>query len=386
MSPDPRRELRRLQDSPVFKTYTELRRMSMCYGMMDAKLAELQDAVRRVRCSGPARWSSYDVIESETMEVCQLLADFLSRMYSCKNLASVMAKRHGVDREFRALKHDGLGFEASVVVNLRNYVVHVDMMPLEVDPGTGAVVFTRRCGSDQMWSLHPTGYKIEPVYFGEFKIPAASNIQGYAISSNIQSLHTIGKERLSKYARNFKRLSFREKAICDEVEKLTGRRGKVVLDPSLLLDFNDWDKLTTHNIVKKKYILTYFLHEESSDPEFKKKVQQFAQRQGLELVDMFDIAFSPVNFLNAIKHAECILAASFHAVAFSILFQKTFYALKTNDGKDIRYINLMDALGIDRLIESNTLPTLCPTAIDYEKVNNKLKELRIDSLEYLKTL
>ena len=131
-------------------------------------------------------------------------------------------------------------------------------------------------GSDQMWSLHPTGYKIEPVYFGEFKIPATSNIQGYAISSNIQSLHTIGKERLSKYARNFKRLSFREKAICDEVEKLTGCRGKVVLDPSLLLDFEAWDKLTTHNIVKKKYILTYFLHEESSDPEFKKKVQQFA--------------------------------------------------------------------------------------------------------------
>ena len=146
MSPDPRRELRRLQDSPVFKTYTELRRMSMCYGMMDAKLAELQDAVRRVRCSGPARWSRYDVIESETMEVCQLLADFLSRMYSCKNLASIMAKRHGVDREFRTLKHDGLGFEASVVVNLRNYVVHVDMMPLEIDVRDGRILFTGSSG------------------------------------------------------------------------------------------------------------------------------------------------------------------------------------------------------------------------------------------------
>ena len=163
-------------------------------------------------------------------------------------------------------------------------------------------------------------------------------------------------------------------------------RGKVVLDPSLLLDYNDWNKLTTHNIVNKKYILTYFLHEESSDPEFKKKVQLFAQRKGLELVDMFDIAFSPVNFLNAIKHAECILATSFHAVAFSILFQKTFYALKTNDGKDIRYINLMGALGINRLTDSNALSTLCPTAIDYEMVNNKLKELRIDSLEYLKNI
>ena len=152
MSQDPRRELRRLQDSPVFKTYAELRRMSMCYGMMDAKLGELQAAVRRVRCSGPARWSSYDVIESETMEVCQLLADFLSRMYSCKNLAAVCAKRHGIDPRFRALKHDMLGFEASVMVNLRNYVVHVDMMPLEIDTVSGRVVFSRRCRGDEMWS------------------------------------------------------------------------------------------------------------------------------------------------------------------------------------------------------------------------------------------
>lgn len=305
----------------------------------------------------PVRW---DIIK-QGLTRPRLMAGYLLKVFP---------ERYKRAKEYNAFREKYL--------NCSRKIKKGEDMPQDID------VFL--IGSDQMWSLHPTGYKVEPVYFGEFKIPATSNIQGYAISSNIQSLHTIGKEQLSKYARNFKRLSFREKAICDEVEKLTGCRGKVVLDPSLLLDFKDWDKLTTHNIVKKKYILTYFLHEESSDPEFKKKVQQFAQRQGLELVDMFDIAFSPVNFLNAIKHAECILAASFHAVAFSLLFQKTFYALKTNDGKDIRYIDLMDALGIDRLIESDALPALCPTAIDYEKVNNKLKELRIDSLEYLKTL
>lgn len=46
----------------------------------------------------------------------------------------------------------------------------------------------------------------------------------------------------------------------------------------------------------------------------------------------------------------------------------------------------MGALGINRLTDSNALSTLCPTAIDYEMVNNKLKELRIDSLEYLKNI
>lgn len=241
-------------------------------------------------------------------------------------------------------------------------------------------------GSDQMWSLHPTGYKLEPVFFGDFSVPSNSSIQGYAISSNFQSLHTIGAEQLSKYVRNFKRLSFREKAIRDEVEKLTGCKGEVVLDPSLLLSRADWDRLVTKKMVRKRYVLTYFLHEESSNPEFKKEVERFAQQQGLDLVDMFDVAFSPISFLNAVKYADYVLAASFHAVAFSILFNKTFYAIKTDDGKDIRYINLMEALGINRLITAKELSSLRPTTIDYKSVNEKLNELRKDSLEFLRAL
>ena len=158
MSQDPCRELRRLQESPAFRTYEELRRMCLCYSMMDSKLAELRSAVRNARANAPTHWSRYETIEAETMEMCQLLADFLSRMYACKNLASVCAKRHGVDPAFRSLKHAMLGFEVSVMVNLRNYVVHVDMLPLEIDVSTGAVVFTRRCRGDGIWSLPQKRY------------------------------------------------------------------------------------------------------------------------------------------------------------------------------------------------------------------------------------
>lgn len=152
MSSDPRRELRRLQESPVFRTYEELRRMCLCYSMMDSKLAELRDAVREVGTHPDSYWDRYETIEAETVRMCQLLSDFLSRMYSCKNLASVCAKRHGVDPAFKTLKHSMLGFEASVMVNLRNYVVHVDMMPLEIDRSTGSVVLTRRCRGDEIWN------------------------------------------------------------------------------------------------------------------------------------------------------------------------------------------------------------------------------------------
>lgn len=263
-------------------------------------------------------------------------------------------------------------------LNCTKPIFQREQIPLDFD--------TYLIGSDQMWSLHPTGYKIEPIYYGEFKISEDSTIQGYAISSNLKSLHTIGQKALSKYIKNFKRISFREKKIRDEVQLLTGVMGEVVLDPTLLLGLSDWDKLTTSNICREKYVLTYFLHEESSDLDFKNKVQEFAYVNNLKLIDIFDIAFSPVIFLNAIKYAECVLATSFHAVAFSILFHKTFYALRTNDGKDVRYINLLEELGLNRLTSTEDLRFLKLTPINYDDIDYKLNELRLSSIDFLKGL
>lgn len=156
MASEPAVELGRIRKSNSFRTYQDLRRMSMCYGMMDAKLEELISSLASFRRSFRGRPSFTD-IEEGTMGLCQTLADFLSRMYACKNLAAMVAKRCGVDREFRELKHSVLGFEAALMVNLRNYVVHVDMMPLEAD-ATGTVRFTRRCVTDGIWGVEQRRY------------------------------------------------------------------------------------------------------------------------------------------------------------------------------------------------------------------------------------
>ena len=136
-----------------------------------------------------------------------------------------------------------------------------------------------------------------------------------------------------------------------------------------------------------KYLLTYFLHEGSDNLYFKTIVEAYARRIDCKVIDMFDIAFSPLTFLSAIKNATGILATSFHAVAFSILFKKQFYALKTTDGKDIRYINLLDVLGIpQRVIELDELLTINDSPIDYRNVDERLDRLRTESIEYLKKL
>lgn len=157
MFSDPIEELRRLRDSAAFRTYEDVRRMHLCHSAMESKLDELRRAVSTARSLSRYQ-PSYDADEARTIHICQLLADFLSRMYSCKNLAAVCAKRHGFDREFRELKHRVLGYEVSVMVCLRNYVVHVDMLPVEQDAASGLMVFTRRCRSDDMWNVSQKRY------------------------------------------------------------------------------------------------------------------------------------------------------------------------------------------------------------------------------------
>lgn len=242
-------------------------------------------------------------------------------------------------------------------------------------------------GSDQMWSLHPTNNIIEPVFFGDFPTSPGSSIQGYAISSNIQSLHTIGEEYLEKTIKRFKRLSFRESIVRDEVERMTHVHGEVVLDPSLLLNFEDWDKLTTEPPVKEPYLLTYFLSENTDNERFRSKVDYFAKENGLKAIDVFEFAYSPIAFLNAIKYASVVFAASFHATAFSVLFKKTFYSFRSSDGRDIRYINLLNAINMsDRIISTDVIDTLNISEPNYKDTGRLLNQLRNHSEQYLKSL
>lgn len=155
MSRDNQTDLKRLRESNVFKAYSDLRAMCMYYDMMVGKYSELMCLIGRIRGRGDAHWRRYGNIESDTMELSQTLFDFLSRMYFCKNYSSMCAKRYGFDDAFRALKKQTFAEDASILINLRNYMVHVDMSPLEIDTDpsrTSALRFTARCRSNDIWS------------------------------------------------------------------------------------------------------------------------------------------------------------------------------------------------------------------------------------------
>ena len=205
-------------------------------------------------------------------------------------------------------------------------------------------------GSDQLWSIQCLGYNIEPAYFGEFPHSQDSRVCSYAISSNIQSLETIGKEKLGQYLKNFNILSVREETIAAYILQATGFKARIDIDPTLLVDSTVWEAITPRLRVRGEYVLTYFLL-----PEQRKYAAAFARRLGLRLIEVGKVAMSPTDFLAYVKHATYIIGGSFHIAVFSIVFQKNFFIIKKNNGFDVRSASLLHNLHLENRITQHDL-------------------------------
>ena len=66
------------------------------------------------------------------------------------------------------------------------------------------------------------------------------------------------KELYRKLLQRFSHISVREQSGVDLVRRLSDRNASLVLDPTLLLDEKDWDRIaTSRRLVNEKYILCY---------------------------------------------------------------------------------------------------------------------------------
>lgn len=241
-------------------------------------------------------------------------------------------------------------------------------------------------GSDQVWANYCTN-GIDKIFYGSFP-HKNTRVIGYAISSNIASLEETGTKSIKELCNNFQALSFREEEIKEYLEESIGINSQIVLDPTLLLNNCDWEQLINDKEIKyidKKYILTFFLNHEFNLEHLYKNIELFAQKEQCEIIELSDAARTPIEFINWIKNAKYIITSSFHTIVFSIIFKKDFYAIKTNNGKDIRYINLLNKLELqERIINYNELNTTNCISINYNNVETILENERKFSIDFLR--
>lgn len=257
------------------------------------------------------------------------------------------------------------------------------------------------CGSDQIWN--PKWYCKE--YFLNF-VPNEKLKIAYSAS--------IGRDKLSRDEELYikpliKRLNFisvRENNAKELIKGITDKDLFVTLDPTLLLNKSEWDKVQISPYINKPYIFVYLLGENDANKKYIKKIATDLNMKviyipytklrynkhddKLNTININDVG--PAEFVGLIKNAEIIITDSFHGCVFSIIYQKKFWCLKRNidtekESMNSRIYTLFENLEIgNRFIDKNNIHIKNKffSEIEYEGVNKNLNELKRNSLNFLK--
>lgn len=247
-------------------------------------------------------------------------------------------------------------------------------------------------GSDQIWNTFSNNGK-EPGYYLDFG-SARTKRFSYAASLATNSIKDECKGFMKEKLAEFSSISVREKTGASLLADLGISNVSVVLDPVFLLDKNDWQQLSSkgnlYDLSSESYILVYdFLGNDDNMISF---VKAYAKEKSLKIVSINDFSergyadininnAGPLEFLALINNAACVIASSFHATAFSVIFQKEFYtfSLKGHHNSS-RMLDFLSSLGL----QDRMNPTLIQAStINWVKISFALDKKKNESYTFL---
>ncbi|MDU2674036.1 MAG: polysaccharide pyruvyl transferase family protein [Clostridium sp.] len=239
-------------------------------------------------------------------------------------------------------------------------------------------------GSDQVWN--DTDFNKNDVeYFLLDKVDGEKIIAlspSFGKDSILYDNREIFIRNLSKY----KSISCREEAGAQLITKLTARNCKVLVDPTMALSKDEWEKIERQPLwlTSDNFATCYFL---GGIDKYKDNIEKECAKNYITVIDILnkrniEYTTSPEEFLYLIHKSNIVYTDSFHACVFSIIYDKRFVIYhRSNQESEMesRISTLLCMFGINH--------------IEYGKVydpskflnkENTLKEKREELIEYVK--
>lgn len=246
-------------------------------------------------------------------------------------------------------------------------------------------------GSDQIWNSS-TMY-VDPMYYLRFA-PAEKRI-AFAPSFGRDFVAEYNKKKMSKWISDFAYLSVREDSGVRLIKELTGRDAIHLIDPTLMVKGETWKNTLNLQNKQKNYILTYFLDKPSESA--RKAIAELKETLKCEVIAIpyqFDdmsycdkvVPTGPIEFLDLINNAKCVLTDSFHGTAFSINLHTPFYVFGRNYGtahsQNSRIESILKMMNmLDRFEQKDIVGQL--KAINFEVSEQILSDERNKSRNYI---
>lgn len=246
-------------------------------------------------------------------------------------------------------------------------------------------------GSDQIWSAQ--WFITNRLWFLRF-CPRDKRV-AWMPSFGGKYLAEYNQSTYAKYTSEYAYLSVREESGSKILEDLLHTSVPALGDPVFLLNADQWRKISAGRKQETPYILMFFL--DKPEPVALKQAKLFQATTGYPIV-YFSYKYQdcagefvtggPEQFLQVIDNAHVVLTDSFHACAFSSIFNTPFYAFARSGTSGARQMsrvkNLLKTLSMpERFINSEVNCCNAITPIPQAQVASALGDMRRRILFYL---
>lgn len=252
-------------------------------------------------------------------------------------------------------------------------------------------------GSDEVFNFAQNeefGYV--PVLFGH-GVKAKALISyaasaGYATQQDVEENDL--EAEISSGLSRFDALSVRDRNTYEIVERYAGTPPAMVIDPTLIYDFDTEAPSTRHT---GDYLLLYAYEGRLDSPQDVEVICAFAAAKGLKIVSAGayhhwcdeNPVVKPFELLSLFRDARCVVTDTFHGTIFAIKNRKPFlsYLRKTHPlgSNSNKLAFLLQQLGLEERIVRDTaqFTAQLEREVDYAQVFQVLAGLRQKSMSFL---
>lgn len=245
------------------------------------------------------------------------------------------------------------------------------------------------CGSDTIFCILEF-HGFDDGYFANYDCMKNGYSVSYAASFGDAVFDEETFPVLNDRLQNFKALGLRENTLIDYVRDHVSVPVKQVIDPTLLMTSEDYDRIAEKRLIEEKYILLYTRR---YDPIMEAYAEALAKEKNCKIVE---ISLRAINaekghimyyqagveeFLSLVKYSEAVVTNSFHGLIFGLQYSRPIHIF-TREQADKKIGDVLRICDLsDRVVKDNQLLS---NDIDYISVHQRISRKRQESMEFLK--
>lgn len=271
-----------------------------------------------------------------------------------------------------------------------------------VDPGFDCYI----CATDVVWKRQLKDGFDRGYFLGSRAMENKWKF-AYSASRGVPKPYTDEEQKeFFHYLEDIDFISVRENSLKNFIQENSDLRARLVIDPVLLHGRDLYDKVAVKP-QDEKYVLVYYAEERSKNTL--RYAVNYAKAHQLKIIELtnlpikgglvsayddvesiFKYDVGPDEWIGYIKHAECVFTNSFHAICFSIIYEKNFFVGSRHGDKIahlLEQLELSDRMLSDKKEDFKNLNQnskyVHQEKIDYTLPRIRLEQMRKESGDYI---